>query len=158
MQRRKQLRIALCERLRQSGLLVILGGFCWGRSVHAQKVETQAVKSNLTAGFVLVDDIQVHESPPERMARFRISYRLQCLLPQGLGYFTPTFADAAGRGGSGRYQAISAWHLPLSAKPNATSLNMPCALSLRYHPHRHSVRNQKNLATSNFSFLFRLYE
>ena len=59
MQRRKQLRVASGGRLRYLRLLVILIGLCWGSVVQAQQVEAQAVKTDLTEGAVLLDDIQV---------------------------------------------------------------------------------------------------
>ena len=59
MRHRKQFPVALGERLRHLWLLVILVCLCWGSAGQAQKLETQGVKTNLTPGAVLMDDIQV---------------------------------------------------------------------------------------------------
>lgn len=58
---RKQLQVALSRRLGQFSLLVILIGLFWGGVVQtqAQTDRTQAKKTDLTEGFVLVGDIQV---------------------------------------------------------------------------------------------------
>ncbi|MGH9846019.1 MAG: M12 family metallopeptidase, partial [Blastocatellia bacterium] len=59
MRHRKRFQVALSERLRRLWLLVILLSLCWGSVGQAQKLETQDVKTNLTQGAVLMDDIQV---------------------------------------------------------------------------------------------------
>ncbi len=55
----KRFPVALGARLRRLWLLVILICLCWGSVGQAQKLETQDVKTNLTPGAVLMDDIQV---------------------------------------------------------------------------------------------------
>ena len=59
MPSRKQPRVASGGRLRYFRLLVILIGLCWGSVAQAQKVEAQAVKTDLTEGTVLIGDLQV---------------------------------------------------------------------------------------------------
>jgi Astacin (Peptidase family M12A) len=59
MQHRRQPRVASGGRLRYLRLLAVLVGLCWGSVVQAQTVEIRAVKTDLTAGSVLIDDIQV---------------------------------------------------------------------------------------------------
>jgi hypothetical protein len=49
--------VAWAERLRRLWLLALLVCLCWGSVGQARKLETQDVKTNLTPGAVLMDDI-----------------------------------------------------------------------------------------------------